>query len=547
MPTVNFYIDGNSGTTFTLKSSFNAYLEWDDNLGNYVTKYTSPSTPTTTRTFNTASIPAGSTINTALLSMDAGGSLYGGTEKHAGSTTQDNLDVKSLITAGQNTNIEYSFKSNTGGSGTNPATSRSGTATFSNMVLVIDYTNPYSACSAPSSVSVSPSTMDAGTNATLSWSGATAGTQNAITGYAIHRSLNGGAYSLLQTVSTTATSGSLAVTSSATMGNYFTYIIYTLGTVAGYDSGASAGATLTSRVYTACSAPSSISVSASTIDSGGSVTLSWSGAGAGTNNSIAGYNIYQSTDNATFTLAYNITSTATSGTKAITLSPTNDTTYYYKIITVGSNTSFNSVYSGTTYVSVLTYTNCGAPTVVNVSTTIAETDFTISWSGATAGRNNPISYYSVSYQVSSDNITYGTSIFLNTTTNTSMSVSPPSTRGQYRRYLVASIGTKFGYNSGYTASGAVRKNQLASAPSIVFPVSGTSTYNKKPYVKTIVGNEPDFSRWSFTNSPNKRFNSRLDRWYIIRCSSKGGSYKRIKGCCKRCAGLLWIRGLQLDR
>jgi len=490
MPTLSFYIDGNSATTFSLASTFTAYLDKDDN-GTLYTWYTTPTTKTATRTFPTASIPAGSTINSALLSMDAGGSLYGGTEKHAGSTTQDNLDVKSLITAGANTDITYSFKSNTGGTGTYSGTARAGSATFSNMVLVIDYTAPYTACGAPSSVSVSPTTVDAGASATLSWSGASAGTNNAITAYQIYRSANGGAYSLLQTVATSATSGSVSVSAHTTMGSYYTYKIVTIGTVAGYNSGDSGTATLTSRVYTNCSAPSSVSVSLSTIDSGGSITLSWSGAAAGTNNPIAGYQIYHSTNNSTFTLYDTISTSATSGNKAITLTSSDDVTYYYRVYTIGTNTNFNSGASATVSVAVKTYTNCTAPTVVTVSSAIAEGDVTISWSGAAAGRNNPIANYKIQRQESADNTTWTAAADLTTTTATSLSVSAPSTRGNYYRYLVAAIGTKTGYNSGYTTGGNVRKNRLPSAPTIAFPVAGSKIYNPKPYVKVTVGSEPD--------------------------------------------------------
>lgn len=90
----------------------------------------------------------------------------------------------------------------------------------------------YSACGAPTTCELS-ATLATG-NVTLSWSGAKAGTGNAITGYEVQRceSANGsawGSWSTLKTVSTTATSGSLSVAPPSTAGNYYKYRVRTQG------------------------------------------------------------------------------------------------------------------------------------------------------------------------------------------------------------------------------------------------------------------------------------------------------------------------------
>ena len=105
--------------------------------------------------------------------------------------------------------------------------------------LTITY-NPTTAVSAPTSVSLSSSTAAPGAGVTLSWSGAKAGTNNAISGYHIYRrnTLVTTSYTYLTAVTTTATSGSCTVTAPTVKGGKYTYAVYTLG-AAGINSGAS--------------------------------------------------------------------------------------------------------------------------------------------------------------------------------------------------------------------------------------------------------------------------------------------------------------------
>ena len=173
----------------------------------------------------------------------------------------------------------------------------------SSIYIRVEYEYAYTPCSAPTSVSVGTSTPAAGGSTTLSWSGAKAGDLNPITKYEIYRSATAtGSYSLLDTVTTSATSGSLKVTAPSTMGNSYYYKVKTIGTVSGYDSGLSGYTSITAKTITACGAPTSISISPTTIDKGSTTTLSWSGATAGTNNAITAYQIYRSTDNSSFAL-----------------------------------------------------------------------------------------------------------------------------------------------------------------------------------------------------------------------------------------------------
>ena len=111
-----------------------------------------------------------------------------------------------------------------------------GTSTVSKSITVSKV--PYSACGAPTSVTVSSSIIAPSTNLTLSWSGATEGTSNAITGYNVYRSTSAsGTYTKLN--STTIETTSFTVKSHATRGSSYYYKVQTIGTQSGYDSGQS--------------------------------------------------------------------------------------------------------------------------------------------------------------------------------------------------------------------------------------------------------------------------------------------------------------------
>lgn len=101
---------------------------------------------------------------------------------------------------------------------------------------------PYSACGAPTSVTLGK-TLSSGEQVQLSWSGASAGNSNAITGYEVYRyeSSDGASWGSgvrVGSVSTSATSGSLMVDPPSTYGNYYRFSVRTLGAAgASYYSG----------------------------------------------------------------------------------------------------------------------------------------------------------------------------------------------------------------------------------------------------------------------------------------------------------------------
>ena len=151
----------------------------------------------------------------------------------------------------------------------------------SNGIAEFNYESAYTACGAPTSVSLSTSkTTD--NAATLSWQGASSGTENAISSYLVQYcdSSNGntwGAWADYWTVSTSAGGGSISVALPAAR-NYRKFRVRTQGTAgSGYYSGFTESAAVL-RCATP-SVPGSPSVTPETWESG-NVSLSWAASSA---------------------------------------------------------------------------------------------------------------------------------------------------------------------------------------------------------------------------------------------------------------------------
>lgn len=118
-----------------------------------------------------------------------------------------------------------------------------------------------------------------------------------------------------------------------------TYYLYLYGetSVPNYGwSYCTGSCTITYTTYTACGAPTSVSVSPGIVIPSGTITVSWSGATAGTSNSISSYQIYwlissngAAPTTSNYTGTKNISSTATSGSTTVTLS---NATRGYKVV-----------------------------------------------------------------------------------------------------------------------------------------------------------------------------------------------------------------------
>lgn len=275
--------------------------------------------------------------------------------------------------------------------------------------------------------------------------------------------------SVALTTSTTATQKTLAVTSllqtwaanpSAYSGLYFRKSSLSLTRI---STGSTISTTLTTR--TACSAPTSVSLAKTTADPGEAVNLSWSGAAAGTLNSIAGYIIQRSTNGGAYDEDW---ATDTASPLSVTAHATWGSTYTYRIVTHGQYID-SAPSTATVTLTTRTPTACGAPTSATVSPSLAESSPTLSYSGAAPGTLNAISAYEIEYADSTNNSTWGSwtalDVVSNTGTSGSVAVAVPSTRGNYRVYRIRTRGAAGAtYYSAWKQTESVRRNQLPTVP-----------------------------------------------------------------------------------
>ncbi|MDR1821148.1 MAG: fibronectin type III domain-containing protein [Oscillospiraceae bacterium] len=391
----------------------------------------------------------------------------------------------------------------------------------SNHAATLNYT-AVTAAGAPTACSVSATLAERQT--TLSWSGASAGVGNSITGYQIQYrdspdNSSWGAWTVLSTVSMTAASGSLTVDPPATRGYYRQYQVRTLGSAgSGYYSAWRVSSN-TLRRNTLPGAPTSAGYSKATVNRGDSITLSWSGASAGTS-AIAKYILqYRTSPNASAWSAWTTYSqpvtSAASG--SITWTETASPLLYvqWQILTQDALGAQSAWKAAGTY--TIVQIACGAPTACAVSAELAEGSATLSWSGASAGGTdgtNTITGYEVQFRDSPDNSAWGAWTAAGTVSaaaaSGSLTVAPPSARGHYRQFQVRTLGSAgSGYYSAWLlSSNTLRKNTLPAAP---------DTFTASPASYTSDGSIT--LAWSGI-APGT---SALAQAEISKCTSAGGS------------------------
>ena len=242
-------------------SSFSLNSTWTAKLTPSVpvTPYITPNPPTVGSRqvqINLAGIPAGSTINTAVLSATLGSAVTGvrlSTVDFNGSgnvTFSGSLNVKPYISAFGTVPLLFRFGANGSTSGaTVEGVPKYSTLSYSTVKVTINYTPPtppdpedppppvtYTKCGAPTSVLPQASAIK-GATVPVTFSGASDGDNNPITGYKIYRGASPtGTFYFLAEMASTAASGSFNVVAPATAGTTYYYKIQTLGTQTGYDS-----------------------------------------------------------------------------------------------------------------------------------------------------------------------------------------------------------------------------------------------------------------------------------------------------------------------
>lgn len=408
------------------------------------------------------------------------------------------------------------------------------------------------ACGAPTSCSVSPILAEG--TVTLSWSGASGGINNAISSYEIQYSdstdnLAWGAWTALTTVTTTATSGSVSVDPPSTRGYYRRFQVRTRGTAgASYYSGWKVS-TNSVRRNTAPS-PATSAVASPAEYSNETITLTWSGASGGTS-PVKGYQIASRTslDNSTWS-AWNVLTililSASGGSYNPVVSSTPGTYTQFGIWTIDTFDVYSvEKISNSIYCDV---TACGAPTVCSVSAALAEGNVTLSWSGAANGAGNAITSYEIQYSDSPDNSSWGDWTALTTVstsaTNGSLSVSPPATRGNYRRFRIwtrGAAGENF-YSDWTVSSNTVRRNTLPTPPTsftaapaiyegVVVTLAWSGAAPGTSAIKQYViqrSTSTDGTKWSAYEALTIVVSSSTSGTYSANASQIAGTYTRYR-------------------
>lgn len=343
----------------------------------------------------------------------------------------------------------------------------------------ITYVDYVTDCGAPTSVLINGSASNITgytEKATLSWSGAKGGVNNSITGYRLfyQDSTNGSSWSgwyEYKGVSSTASSGSTEV-DLGSVGTYRMFGVATIGSAGDSYGSSIASSPAIQRVNrTACTAPTSV-VLATTSSTGENVRLSWSGASAGVGNSIAGYEVQrrESADGSSWGNWESLGTTT--NTYLDVVPPTTAGNYYqYQVRTLGSaGASYNSDWKLSSNTLRRSYTACGAPTACAVDNILSLVATMLRWSGATAGYGNTISKYEVQRRSQAPGGSWSAWSAFETTSGTSLSVSPPATAGHYYQYRVRAQGTAGeAYYSGWKESTNTLRKAHKTIPAFTDP------------------------------------------------------------------------------
>lgn len=264
----------------------------------------------------------------------------------------------------------------------------------------------YTACGAPTSFTASPNPFESVVN--LSWSGAKAGTSNAISGYQIQYSrgsdnvtwstwanIGGG------DIASTNTSGTKADGANLTDGYYLKYRIRTKGSAGSsyYSAWKEIGSI---RKNSDPVAPTVFTSSNNLIVSGASITLSWSGA-SDIDGNIKEYQIQKSINNgSTWQSVKTVTSSSTSGSTSILLAESAGTTVLFRICVVDDLDIASEYKTGVSIV-----INCAPTTATEI--TLSKTKYNqgdtiiLSWSGASDVDGN-IQKYKIQQIITINNV-----------------------------------------------------------------------------------------------------------------------------------------------
>lgn len=227
--------------------------------------------------------------------------------------------------------------------------------------------------------------------------------------------------------------------------------------------------------YTACSAPTSVSISNTSPKRGQQITISWSGAKGGTENSITGYDIEYKVGSGGWNSWRSVsTGNAYSSTTDSWSQPVGQTGQY-RVRTKGSAGS--NYYSEWAYSETLTISN-SAPIMNSVSRNTSLVAYN-------NGNGGSVSFSWSASDVDNDSLRYkyklsSSSSWSSYTTETSKSITVKGSQGSLISLSV--IANDYKVNSDSKTSSSVRINTIPTTPTIRFTNSSGSTItpNAKP-------------------------------------------------------------------
>ncbi len=403
-----------------LVSSYLAYTEADGS--HYTGNAGTAVSPTFAADLAALGIPAGATINSAILSWtDTSTPLHGYATRQLVSvsnvvdnwiTSGDSVDLSAISTffirfKSDKTNTSYPPPP--GDPGEVNSQTNTSVWDFIDVTLTVDYTPPYTKCTPPTSISLTPSSVGKSGVSSLAWSGAQNGTNNAINGYDIYSSSSpDSGFTLLKSVAASPTN----ISASAVNGGVIYYKIIAKGAAgASYYSDLSSAYAALTTTWSNASAPNSVT-GPNNVVMGTPQTISWNGAAAGTNNPILGYELYYSGDNYASPIA---TTNAGTTSATVTSHALNGSAYIYKVKVIAQENSALSSASHT-MTSVVGSITPPSSVAFDANDLAPNGQTVIRWSGQAGGINNAIVDYDI--ESSPDNATWS---HVATTTNTAYS------------------------------------------------------------------------------------------------------------------------------
>ena len=379
----------------------------------------------------------------------------------------------------------------------------------------------YSKCTAPTSVSVTPSVFE--NNVTVAWSGAKGGTNNAIKYYYVqyctstdNKTWGSWTTWVSPSFSSTTTTYTKDMSSVVSRGSYIKFRIRTEGTAgSSYYSDFRESSSIRRQPYTKCSAPTTFTISSNNFNK--MVDIVWSGASGGTSNSINGYYIEYalSDDNSTWgswsslqtystTLSYGSLSQKDMSTivargKYVKL----------RIRTQGSaGSSYYSDYKESNVVQRDLKSKCQPPSEFTAkaygsidssqySQYVFEDFITFEHNQGTAGDNVAISHLRIYYQIATVNsdgsLNWNTNwLKLTEVTNssgtlkTNIAIHTSIGRGKYIRFGIMTYASDTNYNSDMNISQIMKRNTLPN----------TVTVQSAENVNTFSNGEPISIKWN---------------------------------------------------